>query len=155
MDGLAWVYWCHGRWVHPSPCWWGLGTVPAPAGSCRCGRAPALVQPRLCLCPGTVSICWVPYAVLQQEVVHERATLFVTVVALNRKWLIFHDYFSVRHDSWENASVWLDGENEPALLSFKSKCSWALHANIPILDENSLAVWLMLCCQYISTKVNT
>ena len=94
--------------------------------------------------PGFVSaqeaanVCCVPYAVFQQEFVQERATSSVTVVALNRKWLIFHDYFSVRHDSWENASVWLAGENEPGLLSFKSKCSQALHANIPILDENSL-----------------
>lgn len=100
-------------------------------------------------------VCCVPYAVFQQEVVHERATSLVTVVALNREWLIFHGYFSVRHDSWENASDRLAGENEPALLSFKWKCSQALHANIPALDESSLSAWLMLDCQYVSAKVCT
>lgn len=101
------------------------------------------------------NVCCVPYAVFQQEVVHERATSFVTVVALNREWLIFHGYFSVRHDSWENASGWLAGENEPASLSFKWKCSQALHANIPALDESSLSAWLMLDCQHASAKVCT
>lgn len=131
-----------------------LGTVPAPAGSHRRSRAATLLQPRLHLCLGSINIFCVPYAFFQQEIVHESATSFVTVVAVNRKWLIFHDYFSVRHDSWENASVWLAAENEPALLSFKSKCGQAPHANIPVLEENSLPVWLMLCCQCVSTKVN-
>lgn len=38
-------------------------------------------------------VCCVPYPGFQQEVVRERAASFVTVVALNRKWLIFHGYF--------------------------------------------------------------
>lgn len=65
-----------------------------------------------------ISFHCVVYVCLQQRVVQGKAASFVTVVALNRKWLIFHDYFSVRHDSVENASVWLAVENDPALLSF-------------------------------------
>lgn len=123
----------------------GLATGLSTGCPCSCSHSPGLSSTR-----GAGNVCSVPYTVFQQEVVCERATSFVTVVALNRKWLIFHDYFSVRHDSWENASVWLAGENEPALLSFKWRCSQALHANIPTLDESSLSAWLMLDCHYVT-----
>lgn len=155
MGELLWVCWCHHRWVELTHAG-GTQTLSlllqAATGTSRppCSHSPGFVSAQ-----EAASVRCIPYAIFQQEVVRESTASFVTVVALNRKWLIFHDYFSVRHDSWENASVWLAGENEPALLSFKSKCSQALHANIPILDENSLAGWLMLCCQCISTKVNT
>lgn len=137
-----------------NPCRRGSGAVPAPAGSRRHGHHARTAQ-ALSL-PGKHSTFAVFLMQFFSQRLYMRAlTSFVTVVALNRKWLIFHDYFSVRHDFGENASVWLAWENEPASLSFQSKCSQALHAIIPILDENSLAVWLMLCCKYVSTKVNT
>lgn len=139
-QGMIWFGFGHGSQFSG-----GAGHCP-----CSCSHSPGLFSAW-----EAGDVCCVPYAVFRREVVHGRATSFVTVVALNRKWLIFHDYFSGRHDSWENASVWLAVENEPALLSFKWKCSQALHANIAALDESSLAAWLMLYCQYVSAKVCT
>lgn len=69
-QGMIWFGFGHGSQFSG-----GAGHCP-----CSCSHSPGLFSAW-----EAGNVCCVPYAVFQREVVHGRATSFVTVVALNRK----------------------------------------------------------------------
>lgn len=83
MGELLWVCWCHHRRVELTHAC-GVQALSLLLQAAM-ARPPCLYSPSFVSAQEAANVHCIIYAIFQQEVVHERAASFVTVVALNRK----------------------------------------------------------------------